>query len=827
YRCTHSHYTCVHLLISVAQSAVQIKNIYYCLCRLMKKNYQHVFAFNFAIDEINKDSNLLPNSTLGFQIYDNMFQARLNYDITLSLLSAKKNSFPNTRCRMQKMLAVIGALGSEASMQIATLLSLYQIPQVGFYGSFHPGLSDKTYFPFTYQMVPNDNTQNEGIVHLIKYLGWTWIGLIVSDDDSGERFVQSMKCMLNENGICVAFAEKAPLVFLQSSSAWNIFSKGNILATLHRTKANVIVADGDTYSMQGLQMMLYTEYYLGRNPKEKVWITTVQCDFTSRFQSFLQMYDPHRHQNSLFMKMFWEAAFQCRTLNKKHCTGKEKLNSLPGTVLEMSMSDQSYSIYNAVHALAHALHAFLAQGQRVRGKPAGLDHWYFCNGWTSVTHVALPPSMCTERCPPGYYKKVHESEPSCCYYCSQCPEGTISHQTEAEHPNKKQNRCIPKVTTFLAYDEPLGKGLASTGLNFALLTVLVLTTFIKHQKTPVVKANNRSLTYLLLISLLLCFICSLLFIGRPRITTCLFRQAAFGNIFSLALSCVLAKTTTVVVAFMARSPGSKMRKWMGKRLSNYIILFCSLIQVVICAIWLFTSPPFPDLDMVSQSGLIVVQCNEGSDAMFYMVLGYMGLQASISFIVAFLARKLPDSFNEAKFITFSMLVFCSVWISFIPTYLSTKGKYMVAVEIFSILVSSAGLLGCIFAPKISCDSTEIIREIFSLVCSLGKSEEELKNLLMRVKEESAKDGLKLNIKKTKIMATGPITSWQIEGEEMEAVRDFTFLGSMIIAVADSSHKIKRRLLLGRKAMTNLDNILKSRDITLLTKVCIVKAWFSR
>uniref|UniRef100_A0A670J2A2 ribonuclease H n=1 Tax=Podarcis muralis TaxID=64176 RepID=A0A670J2A2_PODMU len=106
---------------------------------------------------------------------------------------------------------------------------------------------------------------------------------------------------------------------------------------------------------------------------------------------------------------------------------------------------------------------------------------------------------------------------------------------------------------------------------------------------------------------------------------------------------------------------------------------------------------------------------------------------------------------------------------------------------------------------------------------MAESEEELKKLLMRVKEESAKYGLKLNIKKTKIMATGPITSWQIEGEEMEAVRDFTFLGSMITADGDSSHEIKRRLLLGRRAMTGLDSILRSRDVTLPTKVRIVKA----
>ena len=105
---------------------------------------------------------------------------------------------------------------------------------------------------------------------------------------------------------------------------------------------------------------------------------------------------------------------------------------------------------------------------------------------------------------------------------------------------------------------------------------------------------------------------------------------------------------------------------------------------------------------------------------------------------------------------------------------------------------------------------------------MAESEEELSSLLMKVKEESEKVGLKLNIQKTKIMVCGPITSWQIDGKTMETVRDFTFLGSKITADGDCSHEIKRRLLLGRKAMTNLDSILKSRDITLPTKVHIVK-----
>ena len=106
---------------------------------------------------------------------------------------------------------------------------------------------------------------------------------------------------------------------------------------------------------------------------------------------------------------------------------------------------------------------------------------------------------------------------------------------------------------------------------------------------------------------------------------------------------------------------------------------------------------------------------------------------------------------------------------------------------------------------------------------LAESKEELKSLLMKVKEESEKVGLKLNIQKTKVMASGPITSWEIDGETVETVRDFIFLDSKITADGDHCHEIKRRLLLGRKAMTNLDNVLKSRDITLPTKVQLVKA----
>ncbi|XP_069816202.1 extracellular calcium-sensing receptor-like [Dendropsophus ebraccatus] len=323
-------------------------------------------------------------------------------------------------------------------------------------------------------------------------------------------------------------------------------------------------------------------------------------------------------------------------------------------------------------------------------------------------HHEVPASICSPSCPPGFRKAAREGQPICCVQCIQCSSGEIANQTNSLQckkcpwdmwPNPTQDHCVSKTQEFLSHEDSLGVTLMATGISSSLVPVVILGLFIHYRTTPIVRANNYSLSCLLLLSLSLCFLCSLLFIGYPQYVICLLRQVTFGIVFALCVSCILAKTIMVVIAFKATRPGSQLRKWTKSCVSYLIVISCILIQIFLCIMWLTFSPPFLEVNSESNSGVLIIQCNEGSPLAFWSMLGYLGLLASISFIVAFLARRLPDSFNEAKYITFSMLAFLSVWVSYIPASLSSRGKYMVAMEIFAIQSSTWGLVICMLLPK--------------------------------------------------------------------------------------------------------------------------------
>ncbi|XP_037534151.1 extracellular calcium-sensing receptor-like [Nematolebias whitei] len=751
----------------------------------------------FAIEEINKDTRLLPNISLGYRILNSCSSPTNTLRAALTLANPPKEIEKTLGCP-PSLSAVIGEAGSSQSLAVAGTLGPFQMPIVSYFSTC-ACLSNRAKYPTFFRTIPSDYFQAKALASLVKHFGWEWIGTVHSDNDYGRNGILAFTEEVKQFGVCIAFVGTV----LRTYPLEKIVK---VVEMIKQSTVKVILA----FTPEGDFSPLMKEV-LKQNITEiqwlasEAWITAPQPSTSEMYQAFggalgfvvqkmaipnlnpfLTNISPYTDPSAAFVKDFWEIIVGCKPVSpgfdtntektKATCTGNETLMNSQDAFFNVTELRVSYNVYKAVYAIAHALHQlvfckpvgekamrpcvnisdiqpkevtyhlksvyFINQfGDYVSfdengDPPASYDiiNWQLKNG--QVQHVTLghfasaengdyklsiqedmivwrsgitaPTSVCSNVCPKGKRKAQIKGKPTCCFDCIPCADGTIANSTGAADctpcsleywSNERKDECIRKETEFLTYHEPMGIVLTALSLFGASLSLATLAIFIHWRETPVIKASNSELSCFLLFSLFLCFLCPLTFIGRPTVWTCMLRHTAFGVTFALCISCVLGKTIVVVTAFKATHPSSTIAGKFGPAQQRIIVCSCTLIQIVICILWLKFNPPFPDKVFRYGNKKIVLECNTGSEAAFYAVLGYIGLLAVICLVLAFLVRKLPDNFNEAKLITFSMLIFCAVWVTFVPAYVSSPGKFTVAVEIFAILSSAFGLLICIFAPK--------------------------------------------------------------------------------------------------------------------------------
>ncbi|XP_075760710.1 extracellular calcium-sensing receptor isoform X3 [Pelodiscus sinensis] len=714
------------------------------------RGFRWLQAMIFAIEEINSSPTLLPNMTLGYRIFDTCNTVSKALEATLSFVAQNKidslnlDEFCNCSDHIPSTIAVVGATGSGISTAVANLLGLFYIPQVS-YASSSRLLSNKNQFKSFLRTIPNDEHQATAMADIIEYFRWNWVGTIAADDDYGRPGIEKFREEAEERDICIDFSELISQYSVEEEIQ-------QVVEVIQNSTAKVIVVFSSGPDLEPL-----IKEIVKRNITGRIWLASEAWASSSLiampeffhviggtigfalkagqipgFREFLQKVHPKKSTNNGFTKEFWEETFNCylpegsknlpapASIHKVHeeesgvgnstaafrppCTGEENITNVETPYMDYTHLRISYNVYLAVYSIAHALQDIFTC---TPGK--GLFTNGSCADIKKVEAWQVPVSNCSTECLAGTRKGIMEGEPTCCFQCVNCSDGEYNDETDASAcakcpedfwSNENHTSCIPKQIEFLSWTEPFGIALTLFAVLGIFLTSFVLGVFTKFRNTPIVKATNRELSYLLLFSLLCCFSSSLFFIGKPQDWTCRLRQPAFGISFVLCISCILVKTNRVLLVFEAKIPTSLHRKWWGLNLQFLLVFLCTFVQIIICVIWLYTAPPSSYRNHELEDEIIFLTCHEGSLMALGFLIGYTCLLAAICFFFAFKSRKLPENFNEAKFITFSMLIFFIVWISFIPAYASTYGKFVSAVEVIAILAASFGQLACIFFNKV-------------------------------------------------------------------------------------------------------------------------------
>ncbi|XP_007078751.1 G-protein coupled receptor family C group 6 member A isoform X2 [Panthera tigris] len=694
--------------------------------------FLQTLAMIHSIEMIN-NSTLLSGIKLGYEIYDTCTEVTVAMAAALRFLSKFNSSgeIMEFKCDyssyMPRVKAVIGAGYSEITMAVSRMLNLQLMPQVS-YESTAEILSDKIRFPSFLRTVPSDFYQTKAMAHLIEKSGWNWIGIIATDDDYGQMALNTFAVQTTANNVCIAFKEVLPaflsdntievrinetlekiiaeaqvnviVVFLRQFHVFNLFSKA-----LERNINKIWIAS-DNWSTATKITTIPNVKRIG-----KVVGFTFRRGNMSSFHSFLQNLHIFPSDNNKVLNEYATLLSACayvKDSDLSQCISNHSQGTLAYKVdkdIERNFSLRNDFLWDYTEpGLVHSIQlAVLALGYAIRDLCQARD----CQNPNAFQPWEQIQSKCSKECSPGQMKKTTRSQHICCYECVNCPENHYSNQTDMDHcllcNNETQwapvrsTACFEKEVEYLSWNDSLAILLLALSLLGIMFVLAIGIIFTRNLNTPVVKSSGGLLVcYVILLCHFLNFASTGFFIGEPQDFTCKTRQTFFGVSFTLCISCILVKSLKILLAFSFDPKLQNFLKCLYKPIP--IIFTCTGIQVAICTIWLIFAAPAVE-ENVSLPRVIILECEEGSILAFGIMLGYIAILAFICFVFAFKGRKLPENYNEAKFITFGMLIYFIAWITFVPVYATTFGKYLPAVEIIVILISNYGILCCTFFPK--------------------------------------------------------------------------------------------------------------------------------
>uniref|UniRef100_A0A2I3GDY5 Glutamate metabotropic receptor 4 n=1 Tax=Nomascus leucogenys TaxID=61853 RepID=A0A2I3GDY5_NOMLE len=693
-----------------------------------EKGIHRLEAMLFALDRINNDPDLLPNITLGARILDTCSRDTHALEQSLTFVQALiEKDGTEVRCgsggppiitKPERVVGVIGASGSSVSIMVANILRLFKIPQIS-YASTAPDLSDNSRYDFFSRVVPSDTYQAQAMVDIVRALKWNYVSTVASEGSYGESGVEAfIQKSREDGGVCIAQSVKIP----REPKAGEFDKIIRRLLETSNARAVIIFANEDDIRrvLEAARRANQTGHFF--------WMGS--DSWGSKIAPVLHLEEVAEGAVTILPKRM--------SVRDRERIGQDSAYEQEGKV---------QFVIDAVYAMGHALHAMHRDlcpgrvGLCPRMDPVDgtqllkyIRNVNFSSGGLVRTvpdpgilgHIErmhwpgsgqqLPRSICSLPCQPGERKKTVKGMP-CCWHCEPC----TGYQYQVDRytcktcpydmrPTENRTGCRPIPIIKLEWDSPwavLPLFLAVVGIAATLFVVI---TFVRYNDTPIVKASGRELSYVLLAGIFLCYATTFLMIAEPDLGTCSLRRIFLGLGMSISYAALLTKTNRIYRIFEQGKRSVSAPRFISPASQLAITFSLISLQLLGICVWFVVDPSHSVVDFQDQRTLDprfargVLKCDI-SDLSLICLLGYSMLLMVTCTVYAIKTRGVPETFNEAKPIGFTMYTTCIVWLAFIPIFFGTSQSadklYIQTTTLtVSVSLSASVSLGMLYMPKV-------------------------------------------------------------------------------------------------------------------------------